>query len=128
VESFGTILGLCVNAAVAVLLALLRGAMKRVADDLDRRLKQQDDKLAKVEAAVDAEKDARHQATAAAGDRLWQVNADLKENYPSRRETMKQYGTLCQNISKLGEELGRKIDELPCHQVACPVPKQGDAS
>ena len=33
----GSIIGLVINAVIAVFVALLRGAMKRIADDLDRR-------------------------------------------------------------------------------------------
>ena len=79
-----------------------------------------DGRIEKLIGAVEAEREARHQFLSQLGDRVWAVQSDLKENYPTRRETMRQFGTLCQKLDRHHADLSGKIEALPCRTPACP--------
>lgn len=87
------------------------------ADEREERL---DARLEKLADALSAEREQRHQCAGAIEQKLWGMNADLKEHYPTRRETMRQYGTLVQTINDMSADIGNRLDELPCRQVRCP--------
>ena len=61
-----------------------------------------------------AEREARHALAADQTDRTHVLEADLKENYPQRRETMRQFGTTIQRLDALRVEIIAEIKGLPC--------------
>jgi hypothetical protein len=78
---------------------------RQVEDDKDL-----EDKLSRLIDALSAEKDARVNDIKAEGEKLWKLREELSHDYASRRESMRQYGTLLQAINR-----------LPCHRPSCPT-------
>ncbi|HUX17303.1 MAG TPA: hypothetical protein VMW52_12580 [Phycisphaerae bacterium] len=79
-------------------------------------------RIEQLTGAIAAEREARHDSHKDLTDRVWSVSADLKENYPPRRETMRQFGTLIQKIDALGSQINGRLDDLPCTKPSCPAP------
>lgn len=127
------VVNLLVNAVIAVLGWSLRRQVQ-TADDAARSRDQRVDRLAakadedrkaldarleKLASAIEAEREARHQFHRELDGRVWGLNADLKENYELRRDSMRQYGTLVQAINHNQQQILDRIDSLPCKTAAC---------
>lgn len=100
--------------------------------DLSERSDRQDEKiersLEKLIATVEAEREARHQLAQTTGERDWQLNADLKANYQTRREGLRLYGSLVQKLDAVTDEIKTMLRELPCNTPRCPSENGGETN
>jgi len=112
---------LVVNLLIGGLVAFMAWALKRQVQQNDQKQAEQDAKIAKACDQVRTETEARHESFHKLDDRVWAVNADLKENYARRTEVMRQYGTLTQRLSESQREILEEIRRLPCMKPVCPA-------
>jgi membrane protein implicated in regulation of membrane protease activity len=119
---------LVANLLLGSVLGLVAWSLRRLVnqnDGVHRALSDRiDEQVANLTVAVEAEREARHQFHGQLGDRVWQVNSDLKENYQPRREGLRLFGSLAQTIEQQHREIMARLDGLPCRLPKCP----GDAS
>lgn len=111
-----------VNLALGVALIASIGSARRLIRQNDEAHKGQQQQIDQLIGAIAAEREARHESRKELDDRIWGVQADLKENYPPRRETLRQFGTLVQKIDALGSQINGRLDDLPCTKPSCPAP------
>jgi hypothetical protein len=122
---------LLVNLVILCAYAFAAWSMRRLVRQNDEEHKTMQQRtetgLDKLADAMQAERDARHQSFHGAEDRVWGLNTDLKENYQTRREGLRLFGTLSQKLDAQHRELIEAINRLPCMQARglCP-PKEGE--
>lgn len=125
---------LIVNILIGLAVAIIGWSLRRLVDRNDDEHAAQTTKLDTLARVVEAEREARHQlhndlsrelaeTNRTLGDRVWGVNADLKENYQTRREGLRLYGNLAQKLDANQRELLDKLDGLPCKEASCPGEK-----
>lgn len=104
---------LIVNVIIGIVSSIVAFSVRRLVDRID---KIDDESKARLE----GERKERVELER----RLWELNADMKENYQTRREGLRQFGSLMQKLDTHRDEIMNKIDGLPCTQVACPGDKR----
>lgn len=93
---------------------------RQMAERSDQQDERIDRSLEKLLSTVEAEREARHQLASSTSDRDWQINADLKENYQTRREGLRLYGSLVQKLDQMHHDIRADLRELPCNTPRCP--------
>jgi len=118
--TIGAVVLFLLNFIVLVLMALSAWSLRRVVRDNDQSHQDIRREISALTESVAAEREDRHQSLSDISNRLWSVNADVKENYQTRREGMRLYGSLIRNLNAMGDRLEAKLDALPCMEAKCP--------
>lgn len=108
------------NVMLGAAIIIIQFSMRRLVTQNDESHDRLTKAIEKIAADISAEREARHDTFKDLNDRVWSLNTDLKENYQTRREGMREYGTLAQTLNAHHKEVMDKIDALPCKAASCP--------
>jgi len=112
--SLAGIVLLIFNVLLSIAVTIIGFSVRRLVGQNDRGHDDLAKKIDQLAEAVSGEREARHALFRELSANQRQTDLNIAENYPQRRETMRQFGTMIQRLESAEKTLGEKIDRLPC--------------